>query len=333
MGRCAAFFDLDKTIIATSSTLAFGRPLRHNGMISRRVALRAASARLVYLLAGADEHQMDRMRDYVAALCAGWDVATVRSIIEETLHEIVYPLVYAEATDLIRQHRAAGHDIIIVSSSGEEVVGPIGEMLGVDRVIATRMATRDGRYTGEVAFYAYGEHKAQAIALLAQQRGYDLSRCYAYSDSITDLPLLAAVGNPTAVNPDRALRRIAVERGWPVLTFVPPVPARRFACLRRPPSAAATVPAGTPAAIALSALATIAAAATAAVAAGVAVAVASGARTNLADRLRRARARRSRRRRRRSVLARRCGAARSRLGRRSNPRRSGPALLAALFRQ
>jgi phosphoserine phosphatase len=77
----------------------------------------------------------------------------------------------------------------------------------------------DGHYTGQVEFYAYGEAKAEQVRALAAERGYSLPLCYAYSDSVTDLPMLEIVGHPRAVNPDRALRRIAQQRGWPVLTF------------------------------------------------------------------------------------------------------------------
>jgi phosphoserine phosphatase len=150
----------------------------------------------------------------------------VHEIVRETLHEIVDPLVYAEAADLIEEHRAAGREIVIVSSSGAEMVAPIGEMLGVDRVVATRMVTLDGRYTGGIEFYAYGENKAQAMRELAAAGDYDLADCYAYSDSITDLPMLSAVGHPTAVNPDRGLRKAALEHGWPVLQFTRPVSMR-----------------------------------------------------------------------------------------------------------
>ena len=115
------------------------------------------------------------------------------------------------------------------------MVEPIGEMLGVDRVVATRMVTADGRYTGEIEFYAYGENKAEAMRAAGRgEGGYDLADCYAYSDSITDLPMLSAVGHPTAVNPDRALRKAALERGWPVRSSPGPVSCgRRFAARRR----------------------------------------------------------------------------------------------------
>jgi HAD superfamily hydrolase (TIGR01490 family) len=224
--NAAAFFDLDKTVLAKSSALAFGRPFLQGGLINRRAALKATYAQLVFARNGADAAQMERMRDQITQLCAGWNVAQVRDIVEETLVDIVDPLIYAEAAELIEAHRTAGRDVVIVSSSGEEVVAPIGAMLGVDRVIATRMVIENGVYTGEIDFYAYGENKALAIRELAAEKGYDLKECHAYSDSITDLPMLAVVGRPTAVNPDRSLRREAMNQGWPIVVFDKPVSLR-----------------------------------------------------------------------------------------------------------
>ncbi|MFY9915723.1 MAG: HAD family hydrolase [Nocardioidaceae bacterium] len=226
-GRPAAFFDLDKTIIARSSALAFSRPFYEGGLINRRSVLRSGYAQFVYLVGGADHDQMERMRRYLSEQAAGWHVQTVKDIVAETLHHIVDPLVYDEAVNLIEQHHLDGHDVVIVSTSGLEVVGPIGEMLGADRVIATRMVQQDGRYTGEIEFYAYSANKAEAMRELAEQEGYDLDASYAYSDSSTDIPMLETVGHPYAVNPDRALRRAANERGWQILDFVRPVQLRR----------------------------------------------------------------------------------------------------------
>src|SRR5205085_2833133 len=117
------------------------------------------------------------------------------------------PLVYDEAVQLIEEHHAAGRDVVIVSSSGTDVVEPIGAMLGADRVVATRLEIVDGKYTGEIGYYAYAQEKANAILDLAEARGYDLAACYAYSDSSTDIPMLEVVGHPYAVNPDRELRK------------------------------------------------------------------------------------------------------------------------------
>jgi HAD superfamily hydrolase (TIGR01490 family) len=249
-GRTAAFFDLDKTIIAKSSTLAFSRPFYRGGLISRRSVLRSSYAQFVYLVGGADHDQMERMRAYLSSLVEGWDVQAVRDIVADTLHHVVDPIVYDEAVQLIEEHHTAGRDVVIVSSSGSEVVEPIGSLLGADRVIATRMVIEDGRYSGDIEFYAYAEHKAAAIRELARAEGYDLARCYAYSDSTTDIPMLEEVGHPYAVNPDKALRRTATERGWPVLVFSKPVALRRRMSLGANRQTLATVAVGAGAAAA-----------------------------------------------------------------------------------
>jgi HAD superfamily hydrolase (TIGR01490 family) len=227
VGRSAVFFDLDKTVIAKSSALAFGRPFYRDGLITRRDVVKSAYAQLMFRLGGADEQTMTRIRDYLAALCKGWPVDQVRQIVAETLYELINPYVYAEAAALIEEHQAAGRDVVLVSASGEEMVRPIGELLGVTDVIATRMAIKDGCYSGEVEFYAAGPSKVDAVGDLAEKHGYDLDDCYAYSDSSSDIPLLQCVGHPTAVNPDRALRKVATENGWPVLEFRHPIPLGR----------------------------------------------------------------------------------------------------------
>ncbi|MFN8195489.1 MAG: HAD-IB family hydrolase [Nocardioidaceae bacterium] len=240
--RTAAFFDLDKTIIARSSSMAFSKPFQAGGLISRRAALRTVYAQFVFLAGGADHDQMEKIRRFMSQMCAGWDVATVREIVGETLHHIIDPMVYDEAVSLIEEHKAAGRDVVIVSTSGLEVVQPIGEMLGADRVVATRMEIVDGKYTGGIEYYAYAEEKARAIERLAEENGYDLAGCFAYSDSITDVHMLEVVGHPSAVNPDKELRKVAAARGWPVLVFTRPVGLRsRMAAAAKPTLAALAV--------------------------------------------------------------------------------------------
>lgn len=239
MTRAAAFFDLDKTILATSSALAFARPFYRGGLIGRSDVIRSAYAQFIFLASGADHDQMETMRRYMSDLVTGWDVAKVREIVAETIDVIIDPAVYEEAVALIEQHRAAGRDIVIISSSGTEVVEPIGERLGVDVAIGTQLVVEDGRYTGEILFYAYGEGKAQAMRDLADERGYDLAASYAYTDSVTDLPMLDIVGHPTAVNPDAELRRIATERDWRVVDFARPVSMRSRLALEKRQAVAA----------------------------------------------------------------------------------------------
>ena len=227
VGVEAAFFDLDKTVIASASMVAFGRRFYDAGMISRRTVLRGLWGQLVYLHLGASEEKLTRMRETVLALTRGWDQSKVSAIVEDALTSVVEPIIYAEALELMAEHRRAGRRIVIVSASPEEVVDPIGRLLDVDDVLASRsQVDHEGRYTGEMAFYAYGPFKADAMEDLAARRGIDLAASYAYSDSYTDLPMLEAVGHPVAVNPDRPLAKAARDRGYEVRSFARPVRLR-----------------------------------------------------------------------------------------------------------
>ena len=223
----AAFFDLDKTVIATSSVMALGGRFYREGLISKRTIVRGIYAQVVYLLLGADDEKMERMREAMLALTKGWDQQRVSE------HRARDARRRAHADHLRRSARAhrgapkAGRKTVIISSSPIETVEPLGEHLGVDDVIATRARLdAQGRYTGELEFYAYGPHKADAIREMAVREGIDLAHSYAYSDSITDLPMLELVGNPVAVNPDRELTRVARERDWEMRWFQHPVRLR-----------------------------------------------------------------------------------------------------------
>jgi HAD superfamily hydrolase (TIGR01490 family) len=247
----AAFFDLDKTVIAKSSTLAFGSPLYHAGFLGRRALARMGIAHTMYLLFGADEDQLERARDELLHLIAGWQRDEIEQLVREALTDVVEPLVYAEALFLIDEHIRRGRRVVIVSASPEEIVRPIAEHIGVREVIATRVKTdSQGRYIPEVDVYAMGPGKVEAIRRLAEGDGIDLETSFAYSDSVTDLPMLEMVGNPVAVNPEKELRAIAEDRGWPILVF------------QRPVSVGPTIPRPSPltgAAVALSAAALAAA--------------------------------------------------------------------------
>jgi HAD superfamily hydrolase (TIGR01490 family) len=223
----AAFFDLDKTVISKSSSLALSRPMYRAGLVTRSQLLKGAYAQLVYLLVGADDRRMERAKEGMLAITKGWDREQVERLARESLETILDPYIYQEALDLIALHHALGRRVYIVSSSPEEVARPLAERLGADGVIATRAESVDGKYTGKLEFYCYGEQKAEAVRELAKREGIDLSGSFAYSDSATDLPLLEAVGSPVAVNPDRELRRVAEQREWHVRDFRNPIPLRR----------------------------------------------------------------------------------------------------------
>jgi HAD superfamily hydrolase (TIGR01490 family) len=231
----AAFFDLDKTVIAKASMVAFGKPFYKEGLLSRRTLLRALWGQLVYLQIGASEETLTKMRDRALALTRGWDQSRISAIVRDTLEEVVEPIIFSEAADLIEQHHTAGHKVFIVSASPEEIVAPLAQYLGADQAIASRARVdRHGRYTGEMEFYAYGAAKGHAMRDIARAQGIDLAASYAYSDSATDLPMLEAVGHPVVVNPDRELARVARERGWEVRHFTRPVRLRDRVAVPQP---------------------------------------------------------------------------------------------------
>lgn len=220
----AAFFDLDKTIIAGSSTLAFGRPLYNAGFVRRRTLLRLGIAHVSYRLFGADEDSLERARDEMLDLVSGWKRSEIEQMITETITEIIEPIVFAEALFLIDEHKRLGREVYVVSASPEEFVRPIAQMVGIDRVIATRIRTDAlGRYVPELEQYVMGPGKTEAMLRVAERDGIDLAASFAYTDSVTDVPMLEAVGHPVAVNPEKELREVAEERGWPVREFQRPV--------------------------------------------------------------------------------------------------------------
>ena len=228
--------------------VAFGRPFQRAGLLSRWLVLRALYGQLVYLYLGADEARMAKMREAVLRVTKGWDQRVISDLVRETLAEVIDPIVYGEALDLIRDHRAAGRRVYIISASPEEIVQPLTEYLGADQAIATRAELDEqGRYSGDVEFYSYGPFKAEAMQAEAERLGIDLTASYAYSDSATDIPMLEAVGHPVAVNADRPLARYAEEQGWTTATFVRQIELKR----RRPvPATAAAVSGGVAMAVA-----------------------------------------------------------------------------------
>jgi HAD superfamily hydrolase (TIGR01490 family) len=235
----AAFFDLDKTVIAKASMIAFSGPLHRAGLLSRRMLLRAAWGQLVYAQFGASPEKLAKLRDSVLRLTVGWDQVEISEIVRETLVDVVEPIVYDEALELIREHRTAGRKVFIVSASPEEIVAPLAQYLGVDEAIATRAELDErGRYTGRTELYCYGPEKVVAITEVAERDGIDLAASYGYSDSATDRPMLEAVGHPVAVNPDRELLRVAKANDWEVRRFTRRVPLRERVPMPAPRHAA-----------------------------------------------------------------------------------------------
>jgi HAD superfamily hydrolase (TIGR01490 family) len=224
----AAFFDLDRTLIRRSSALALAGPFQERGLIGRKQLAKAAAWQMLFAARGASAETVRKAAEDGLILLRDLEVDEMRALVGEALETVLKPLVYREPLDLVAKHRARGEPVFVVSATLQEIIEPLAEELGFDGAVGSLCEVVDGRYTGRTLRACHGEGKAEAVRELAVAEDIDLSRSTAYSDSHTDLPFLEAVGRPVAVNPDRELRRIARERGWPMLTFTDPLyPAAR----------------------------------------------------------------------------------------------------------
>jgi HAD superfamily hydrolase (TIGR01490 family) len=211
----AAFFDLDRTLLRRSSALALAPTFRRRGLISRRQMARAAVWQLMFMLRGASADTVKRAAEGGLLVLRGYSPKEMQELVVDSMERVLKPLVYAESLDLIELHRERGEPVYIVSATLQEIVQVIADDLGFDGALGSIVEVEDGKYTGRATRSLHAEGKARCI----RELGYDLDASTAYSDSHTDLPFLEAVGHPVVVNPDRKLRRIAAERGWPVLEF------------------------------------------------------------------------------------------------------------------
>jgi HAD superfamily hydrolase (TIGR01490 family) len=211
----AAFFDLDRTLIRRSSALALAPAFRAAGIISRRQLARAAAWQLLFVARGASHAAVKRAAEDGLVVLRGFTPAELSSLVAGAMERVLRPLVYAESLDLVERHRRRGEPVYIVSATLQEIVAAIADDLGFDGALGTVCEVVDGKYTGRAIRPLHAEGKARCI----RELDFDLDASTAYSDSHTDLPFLEAVGHPVAVNPDRALRRIAAARDWPVLEF------------------------------------------------------------------------------------------------------------------
>ena len=218
-GAGAAFFDLDRTLISRSSSLALAGTFRRRGLIGRRQVAKAALAQLVFTRFGAGQGRVGQTADSAMSILEGLPVALMHEIAAEAWEPVLKPLVYREALEIASAHAQRGERIYVASAALEEVVVEVSNRLGFDGAIASRAEVRDGVYTGRLERRLYGPAKADALVELAQAEDLDLPSSTAFSDSHSDVPFLEAVGQPVAVNPDRSLRRIAETRRWPVMRF------------------------------------------------------------------------------------------------------------------
>ncbi len=214
--RVIAFFDMDYTVLDTSSGLLYVKYLRKKGQISRRWLARAGWWSLLYKLSLIDMARvMPKMMVYARGVSANAALADARAWFADTLAAHVSPTAVAK----IREHQEQGHLAVLISASTQFAVQPVAEYLGVD-FLCTRLEVQADRVTGNIVLPAcYGPGKVHWARRYAAEHNVELRACWLYTDSLSDLPLLEAVGRAVAVNPDPRLKRLAVGRGWPVEKF------------------------------------------------------------------------------------------------------------------
>jgi HAD superfamily hydrolase (TIGR01490 family) len=217
----AAFFDLDRTVIRRSSVLALAGSFRKRGLITRLDLVKSAFWQVLFVLRGASAERVRSAAEDGMKILDGFSVEEMQHIVGDAMETVLRPLVYAEPLQLLERHRARGEPVYIVSATLQEIVQHIADDLGFDGAIGSTCEIVDGVYTGRTLRAAHGAGKAHALRELAAAEGFDLEQSTAYSDSYSDVPFLEAVGHPVAANPDRKLRRIAADRGWPVVHFAP----------------------------------------------------------------------------------------------------------------
>ena len=220
MQRAAAFFDLDKTLMAGSSGMQFARVATQHGIVSRRLLASWGVEHLRYRLRGTtDERTTDVLR-VARDLISGVPARSLERMNPEVMAAIL-PRVYPQMLDEVYAHQDAGRATFIVSAAGNGVVETLAAVLGMDGGIGTRYEVgEDGAFTGRFdGPFVYGPGKVEAMEAFAAEHGIDLAASYAYSDSISDLPMLRAVGHAVAVNPDPPLAEIAREEGWQTMRF------------------------------------------------------------------------------------------------------------------
>jgi HAD superfamily hydrolase (TIGR01490 family) len=215
----AAFFDLDRTLIAGASTFVFGWVAWRRGLVATSELLGDAASAVNFRLSGGSDDQSNMVRDRILEAVKGRPREEVTSLNDDVLPRLLNS-VRPEIRTVVERHHESGRDTYIVSASPIELVAPLAGALGMTGAIATESEVVDGSYTGRLlSTFCYGEGKVERVRSLSEEVGYDLRLCYAYSDSKSDLPLLELVGHPVAVNPDATLRRVARSRNWPVVHF------------------------------------------------------------------------------------------------------------------
>ena len=212
----AAIFDIDKTLVKGNAGQKYVMHLFRRGMIGPINAIRINYSIFKYLI---NSSNYDDAMKKAYSVTKGWDAEKIRKIIERYYHKKIHKLIYPEMRRIIEEHRKKGRIIIFITNSWDAMAQNTADELKADILIATKVEIRDGKYTGKVIQPCFGEYKKEYLLKTAAEKDIDLKKSYAYSDHVSDIPMLKAVGHATAVNPDKNLLKVAKIRGWEILNL------------------------------------------------------------------------------------------------------------------
>ncbi len=213
-----AFFDVDGTLLRGNIVSYYAR-LRLLGMspIQQRLWTAAFLAKVPYYVV-LDKVSRRRFATAFYRNYRGMSPAEMRKRVSVLFQEFIEPYIYPDAEKTVQHHLEAGRKVVLVTGSLEPIVELVAQRLNVSEVICCRLEERGGEFTGELEEGPLTDaEKATAVQRYAQDNNLDLRSCYAYADSMDDLPMLEQTGRPHAVNPKGRLARVAAERGWPIL--------------------------------------------------------------------------------------------------------------------
>jgi HAD superfamily hydrolase (TIGR01490 family) len=219
--QVAAFFDIDNTIMRGASSFYLAKGAYQRRFLSMRDLAGFAVDQLKFATAGGEDLDvMAKAMEAGLSFVNGRTIAEMEQLGEEIYEQGIRGKVWPGTLTLAQQHLARGERVWLVSATPVEVARVIADRLGLTGAMGTVAQVRDGVYTGRlVGTPLHGVAKAEALRALAAREGLDLSRCYAYSDSSNDMPMLTAVGRAVAVNPDDELRQAAVDNRWPIYDY------------------------------------------------------------------------------------------------------------------
>ncbi len=218
--RTAAFFDVDNTVLRGASIFHLAKGLWKRGFFTGGDIAAMLWKQVHFALIGENLAHMAKIREQALTFVAGHTVDEIERIGEEVYDEVMADKVWPGTRALAQSHLESGHDVWLVTASPVEVATVIASRLGLTGALGTVAESVDGVYTGRlVGDPLHGASKAVAVEALADQRGYELELCSAYSDSANDIPMLSLVGHPCAINPDSTLLHHARANGWQVRDF------------------------------------------------------------------------------------------------------------------